>query len=347
MALILNSEYGNINAARKYPFADSATLKDGDGLGLPLNFIVDACLYPLTQGLLYVSGIDTAMQTLTLSDTVTGVKVAEVVYAGGGAVSVFEYEGYGRQLGVIVFGDVSGVAIGRSLRVFEPGATVFAPAACVPVQQAGVQGLLLPDGSLMTGDIVIRGEGGVRVRTFTEGPVQVLVFDVVGVPAPDLTACAPDAAPAICTLAVIQEQGSKIVAWKYADNAIGLSLANTSLDQLCARLKAPTLPPDPDDVTDPCAAHVEPVPETPAPVSEFDVALCGGAKTLAIVAPSSADYLNPILVQPLPPTVSVQRAQSAQGSVTKAERALTNFMYPPAAAGGIKIKVSGLGPSQA
>ena len=80
MALILNSEYGNINAARKYPFADSATLKDGDGLGLPLNFIVDACLYPVTRGLLYVAAIDTATQTLTLADTVTGGKVAEVVY---------------------------------------------------------------------------------------------------------------------------------------------------------------------------------------------------------------------------------------------------------------------------
>ena len=347
MALILHSEYGNVNATRKYPFADSATLKDGDGLGLPLNFIVDACLYPLTRGLLYVAAVDTATQTLTLADTATGTKVAEVVYAGGGAVSVFEYEGYGRQLGVIVFGDVSGVAIGRSRRAFEPGATVFAPAACVPVQQAGVQGLLLPDGSLMTGDVVIRGEGGVRVRTFTEGPVQVLIFDVVGVPAPDLTACAADAAPAVCTLAVEQEQGSKIVAWKYDDNAIGLALANTSLDQLCAKLKAPTLPPDPDEATDPCADPVVPEPETPAPAASFEVALCGGSKTLSIVAPSAADYLNPILVQPLPPTVVVQRAQPSQGSVTQAERALTNFMYPPAEAGGIKIKISGLGPNQA
>ena len=229
MAIILHSEYGNVNAARKYPFADSATLKDADGLALPLDFIVDACLYPLTQGLLYVSVVDVPAQRLTLADTVSGAKVADVVYRGGGAVNVFESGGYGRQLGVIVFGNVDGVAQGRGQRTFTAAATVFAPAACTPVQQAGVQGLLLPDGSLMTGDIVIRGEGGVRVRTFAEGPVQVLIFDVVGVPAPDLTECEAGAAPAICTLAVEQEQGSKIVAWKYDDNALGLALANTQL----------------------------------------------------------------------------------------------------------------------
>lgn len=346
MSAIILNEYGNQNRQRKYPFTDGATMKDNDGHLLPVDFIVDACLYPMdVTGPVYVASVDPVQNTIYFAGadgTVFGKAVYEQGQAGADVVELGVYE---RKLGVIVLGDgVSELFRGGAVRKFTASATPFTPTACVPLVQAGVRGIVLPNGDLVTGNVTFEGRNGVVVTSRSDNG-SYLRFDVIGVPPPLLPDC-KDSGPPICTVVVTRTPTSDFMISKYDTTTLALTLRGLSLSEICAAGKARFRKND----TDPCGGPVAPAPDLPGVSTESLVfnlcALASGVFT--IVAPSSGDYINPISVRPLPPAAaSVNRMTLEEGTdAPGVDAAADKFRSPGLPAGGIVIEVQGIGRNQ-
>lgn len=339
------TEYGNQNQFRRYPFLDDSSLKDADGKELPTGFIVDASLYPLdVEGPVYLKTVDSARGVLEFADADGHVFGAAQWATGDTFADVFETEGYGRCIGIVSLGpDADSVYADKRVRVFMPNAATLCPIAAYPVHQGGVRGFLLPDGSLVTGDVVFEGENGVRVTSYvTDTGVNTLRFDIIGEAPPDTDNCATaEIGPPITTIAIEQALGSAIVVSEYDVGVLALTYPGKSLTELCAATRNIYRP----NNTDPCAPDADPQPEPePAPAAEFsfDVAdLDSGNFTIA--APGAADYINPISVQPLPTASDMAALTLPAGTNTDAAAtAVRRFWRNRGQSGGIVIRVHGL-----
>lgn len=344
MAATFFTEFGNQNSSRKYPFLDDALMRDTDGIELPVDFVVDAALFPLDiVGPVYLQTLVPSTRMLVFADVATGNPVATAEWEPGSAVAdVVEAGAYARGIGVVVLGDgVADVFRGRGERTFLPGATTLCPAACVPILQAGVRGFLLPDGTLVTGDVVFAGENGVSVSSYADDGRPTLRFDINGVPPPDAVDCGNTAmGPPITGIVVEQVAGAGIVVSGFDEGVLALTYPAKSLTELCAGTRAIYRP----SAYDPCGPAPEPSPQTPVASAriEFDVAtLRGGNFTIA--APSTADYVNPISVQPLGGGVDVSGLTVPSGASSgETATAVKRFLRARSAGGGIVITLHGI-----
>ena len=302
-----NQEFGNENSLRAYPFVDDATLTDTDGVALPTDFLVDAQLYPFEPVQLYLGAIDTLAGTITVNRADTNTP-----YATGSLtvnpIPLYELTGYGRQVGVLVGGDgLTATNTGSTHRTFTATATLFSVDVMTPILQEGVRGFLLPDGTLMTGDISWFGNGGITITSNWVNGTPVLTFNMEGQPDPLPEECDGDGPP-ICGIHVVRYADSPIQVSQIDQNTLALSTFNYDLDDVCAAKKArylpdadgnlPTLPADTDT---PC----HPTPVTPVtPPTDSDITLdfdvCGTGQALFTIVPwlSSLPYVrNPIQVK--------------------------------------------------
>lgn len=195
---ILFPEWRKQNETTKYPFSDRATLENVDGRRIVNGTFIDAALYPtgVAAGL-YLSQVVITHQTATLT---LGVPGSPAVATGS-----FELVS---QASDIIFTDASGRPAGllisepQRLSIFQtwgvgtyeflPAEAEFAATVCFPTPEVGVRGILLDDGSLMTGDVWLVGSDGVVLRVAhetlpasrgkPERTVQVIRVDVVGDP---------------------------------------------------------------------------------------------------------------------------------------------------------------------
>lgn len=344
MSTVIMPEYGNQNRQRKFPFTDASTLLDSTGEALPVDFVVDASIYPIdVTGPVYVSELDPANSTISFADA-GGTVFATAVYGPvPGVVDVIETGAYERKLGVIVTGaGVADVFRGKSVRTFTAAATALAPVACVPVQQAGVRGIILPDGTLMTGAVTITGKDGVWVTSRVSGSMSILRFDVVGVVPKSRPECTDDGPP-ICRIRVSRSSTSPIMIASYGSNGLSLTLRDMSLDTLCAAVRGTYR----RNTSDPCGAPVTP-PAPPGAVSTSDVVfnICaGGTNAFFIVAPSGGNYVNPISVRAQPQASAPQsRLTHEYGTdLPSIEKAADMFRQPPQPGGGIILELQGIG----
>lgn len=184
MALDITAvEWRNNNENIRYPFADSATLLSEDNVEFDKDVFSDARLYFIgSSGRIYLGAVDVAGLAVTLRfyDTVAGY-LGWASYDGtvvGGELSVFDQ--YGRVAGILVSTEIRLAAFANRFKqgetLYAVEATEFAPTVLVPLPNAGVQGLLLDDGSVLTGEIWLVGEDGV-VLSYRDNALRV---DVVG-----------------------------------------------------------------------------------------------------------------------------------------------------------------------
>lgn len=343
MPVPIMTEYGNQNRQRKFPFDDASTLADTTGAALPVDFIVDASLYPIdVTGPVYVSMLDPGKSTVYFADG-AGKVFATAVYTQQDTADVVETGVYERKLGVLVFGaGKADVFRGERVRKFGAAATRLAPTACVPVQQAGVRGFILPDGTLMTGDVTITGKDGVWVTSRTEMGLNVLRFDVVGVVPASRPDCTTDGPP-ICTIIVQRLSSSPIMVSAYGNDTVAVTLRGLSLDELCAAVKGTYR----RNTSDPCGDPVAP-PSDPAPVvtEQLTFHVCDHeTNAFDIVAPSSPSYVNPISIR------AAEQAPAPQSRLTHEygtdmpgiEKAADMFRQPPQPGGGIIMEIQGIG----
>jgi hypothetical protein len=165
---VVFEDWRNQHELVNYPFADWATLKQGEPEELPHRLFVDARLYPIGGGEdIYLARIESEDDTVTLVIADEAGDLASGTYNPNaseldGTVSL--YDGYGRPAGVMV----CTVEIMRSLgnwasgsREFSYEDTGFAPVVTVPTPQIGVRGFILESGEFFTGDFWLVGESGV------------------------------------------------------------------------------------------------------------------------------------------------------------------------------------------
>ena len=344
-------EWASQNARRNYPFADNCTLQDDQGGQLPVDFLVDASLYPFDlEGFPYLSSIQGATRTLVWSDSVTGQTVGKANWQEGSVASqVYDVSGYSRPIGTLVFGDGLAAIESNATRTFQPTATALTPTAFVPLNQVGVRGIILPDGTLVTGNVTFEGQDGVMVSTIQAGSIQILRVDVVGVAAPDAQQCGTLGAP-ICQVTAVRSPGSAFVISQYDPYTLALTLNGVSLDQICAASTnqqraaiQPVAPAQPyragHDACLPVPPPPGPVPPGAALTVVFPVCtLASGAFLLA--APSSLDYINPVAIQTQDNQQGAQQLARTdqQGSAGAAK----DFTDPASLAGSVTIQIQGV-----
>lgn len=182
VSTISMQEWENGNEQRRYPFADDSLLTAESGFRLSDFYFVDGMLHPFDlEGELYLSGIDLTTGKVVLSDSATGLEKGSAPITGGTLIFT---DSLNRHVGKLIIGR-NGTALSSLVgaHTFSPTATRFAPAAVFPQNQTAVRAVRTPDGALLTGDVTIVGENGVRVTVETVGPggEQAIFVNAVGV----------------------------------------------------------------------------------------------------------------------------------------------------------------------
>lgn len=287
---IYNTEYRNQARYRRYPFSDAATLTSNEGYELPLDFFLDGMLYPidLVNGL-HVSQIDFNTKTIWVADDVTGTIHGKGVWDGDSEiVEIFEDGGAARRVGMFVLGAGRLNTSAGGLYTFNASATELSPASYYPLNQTGVRGIMLEDGTLFTGDITLEGQDGVTVYTFIDSDGRSVVrLDIQGLPE-EVEACY-DCEMVSCIKIVVSED-SFILGSQCDDNMVCLTTP-FELSAVCP----PSNVTISTDKKDPCD---DPVPcgDITGNPTQYEFTICPENGRLYILAPSEETYDNPLMV---------------------------------------------------
>lgn len=186
---ILHPQYRRQLEPTKYPFADSASLTNRDGVFLPETVFLDAALHPIDgEAGLRLSQIVAEHDTCEIwigTDVIEKLAVASFD-PGDPPDNVRLVDLQGRPAGLLI-SEASRLGIFQSwpqgTTKFQREETEFAVSCCLPMPGVGLRGFLLEDGTVLTGDVWLVGDDGVVLT-------------------PDLksnTAPACEAAPAVTT----------------------------------------------------------------------------------------------------------------------------------------------------
>jgi hypothetical protein len=357
MPPILLGEYRNQNSRRYYPFADEATMVDTNGNALPTDFLVDGLLYPLNlTGAVYLSRVEQSVLYFADTEGATVKGTASVAgVSDGDAVAVYEPD-YQRQIGVLVVGPgVAELGRGSTPRTFVAAATVFAADAFVPMNQQGVRGVLLDDGTLITGGVKFEGrEGVVATSTIDSESRHRLRFDIVGVnPSSDEECPDEDCAP-IQSVRVVRAVGSVFTIAELEEDTLAIFGHEVTLDDVCENQRDDRLPNESGELPlaaqtgkDPCVPTPQPV--IPPPPDEeitltFDVATCCPDGGLQVVAPNTDSARNLVEVvhvdHPAPPMhrVAMPRHGTYEGAMELSRR----LRHPYLPYGSVLIGLRGI-----
>ena len=353
--MVLLGEYRNQNSRRNYPFTDNAILTDTDGIELPLDFIIDAFMYPIDlENSLYLSKIDFEEKKIYFADTITDTihGCAEFTLDDSEAY-VYDID-YTRQIGTLVFGaGLTSIFGGRNLRTFLPLATSFCPTAFIALNQEGVRGIAIGN-SLITGAITVEGEDGINITSYigTTGK-NILKIDVVGVLRPTDEDCG-DACPLIKTIYAYRMPNSLFMVAKPNAYSISLSGYYFTLSDVCAKQRANKLPDDdgnlplkPKTGDDPCEEPPDPpVPPIPGPEFEVCIDVTAGNGNCFINAPSTVDSINVCGIDEISHAGTEENQHlSFPAPLKSGQEAMADvddFVNPPSFTDGIKIGFKGL-----
>lgn len=195
----------------KYPFSDRATLVSSGGQFLPENLFLDAIFYPPggeSGGYLSAVTIRGGRVRLSVGDTTSEERCwAEFSLESPPAESLLFRDTVDRVVGLAVPGENGLTAFAswaEGIHTFLPEATEWALTCWVPTPESGVRGVLLDDGTLLSGDVWLVGERGIvltpetvlEVNSDGESEVfHVVRVDIVGDPLFPQRQCAGDQVP--------------------------------------------------------------------------------------------------------------------------------------------------------
>src|SRR4051812_34725451 len=172
----------------RYPFAETATMVTRDGRVLLEGTILDAAVYPVGGRTgMFLTAVDVGLAKVTIFVGNEGnERLCSGVYLiAEPKINLALNDTYNRAAGMLLLADGAAGALrawGRGLHQFAPGTTEFCASTCVPTPEVGVRGILLEDGTLMTGDVWLVGDDGV-VLTATDGvDGKTIRVDIVGDP---------------------------------------------------------------------------------------------------------------------------------------------------------------------
>lgn len=315
-------EWRTRNEQRRYPFADDALLTDTvTGRRLPDSVFIDGMFYPInSSGQLYLSSIIVSEGRAYISDS-TGV-VATATIAGD---TLSFYDDYGRLIGILVAGR-GFASVDSDMRFIE--ATAPIAQACIFAQNHNcLNGVLLPDGTLLTGQIFWEGENGVQVTTEYLDGVPVIRLDAVGIS--ELPSCLPLTDPIKC-IKVQQTGTGGALAISQVDNTI-LFATPYALQDFCGMF--PMLPDSDGNLPISKDACIPPIP-----------IVCPAPPPFTGICPSLryADYF----IWPATDTIGLSLIQSepafSQETATAFALASGGVNLPPRPKQGIKLYMKGV-----
>jgi hypothetical protein len=197
---ILYPEWRNNNQHVNYPFADTASLTNSDGRRINRDLFDDARLYPIGgEAGVFLSRIRvTGLEVTIFIGTVAVPELAFGTYQIASPPDELALvDSVGRPAGILVadslrFGNVAG-AYGIGDTDFEQEQTEFDSSVVIPLPQQGLQGILLDDGTLLTGDIYLVGTDGIVLRIDPDDGS--IIIDTIGDPYALAKACDQAGAP--------------------------------------------------------------------------------------------------------------------------------------------------------
>ena len=345
-------EYRNQNSQRQYPFSDDALLTDNTGQRLPVDFLVDAFLYPIDiVGRPYLSKIDLGEGTIHFADSETSRELGVAEFNVHDTEAYVYESDYGRQIGILAFGEgLPHIFQGATIRIFLAEQTPFAPTAYIPLNQSGVRGFILPSGDVVSGDVIFEGRNGVQVTSEnTMEGIPLLRIDVIGVPDIPLEDCREVCIP-IREICIERKSGSAVDISQYGDDAVALFGSGFDLTDICESQRVRRLPDSEGNLPYGKDICTEPPPDPPEPYPDEDSEVCFEAAEIGpylfIINPSSVDHVNPISIQPIHQLGLADAPRLLQaGPVTDIsdfENQIRAFTSPPFMADGIVIGIRGL-----
>lgn len=161
-------EWRDQQAGVNYPFADFATLTNGDNVSIPRSIFLDASVYAVgVTEPLHLSQIVITEQDVTLYlGTAQNAQVCSSRYRIANPPDTLFFEDrYGRACGVLVSESVKLALLQNWLPgeyFFNSRQTAFAASCCIPLPTNGVEGFILPDGTVVAGDVVFVAGNGLQ-----------------------------------------------------------------------------------------------------------------------------------------------------------------------------------------
>ena len=170
MTRIIHPEWRAEQLSGNYPFGDRATLVNADGRTISPEAFLDAHLYVIGAGPLYLSKIEIENGNVTLHVgdlTVASLAVATFSAASPPSLLLLE-DDFSRSSGVLIADPrkLAEIAVwSDGVHVFAYDETNFAVTCCLPMPQVGLRAVKLEDGRMFTGTILLVGSAGIVLRT--------------------------------------------------------------------------------------------------------------------------------------------------------------------------------------
>ena len=189
-------QWQNQNEDTKYPFSSRASLTNAAGVLLTEGTLLDAALYPIgAVSSLYLASVVVTNTTVTLwlGDDQNPQLASGSFPVASPPAQIVLLDTYGRPAGVLISAPLRlGIFAtwGAGTFNFTAANTQFAATVCFPTPAIGVQGVQLPDGTLLTGPVWLVGGSGVMLRR-VPGAVATIRVDIVGDPLFKRTLCQP------------------------------------------------------------------------------------------------------------------------------------------------------------
>ena len=208
MAELFFKGYENENRYRNYPFSETSSMEDGNGIVLPSDVFIDAIVYAVNvKGVVRMSRLDFAERVVEISDDSGMIGIGKLEL-GKGRVQLYDSlqgsdyfgcqrtTGYGYAVGVIVCGPGFDRELSTGV-VHEYGekSAVFAPSAVCPIAYSGVTSIDVrgeietrliclkkhtPESVFLKNKVLgLFGDGRLVARTVVEDKKTYLWFDVL------------------------------------------------------------------------------------------------------------------------------------------------------------------------
>lgn len=212
MTDVLFPQWRNAKLRTKYPFADDAPLRNASGDEIPSDLITDALVHPVGGSAgMWLSSLalsaGRALLRIGISDPIAG-EVCFAVFDPALPTDDLALEDpLGRAAGILVGSATGWDALRSSMihdrAVFTSSESPLVPSVCVPVPSVGVDGFLLDDGTVLTGDVWLVGLDGIILRA-EDGTIRV---DAIGDPYALLRDCqaAGTPLPSFCGVKTINQ----------------------------------------------------------------------------------------------------------------------------------------------
>ena len=171
---IKHPEWRASNEPSKFPFSDNATLRNAAGDTLLEGTFIDAALYPPSgQAGMYLSKVVVTGSSVTIyiGDSRATERASTTFNPAEPPANLRLTDNHGRAAGILV-SEPERLAIflawGPGTHEFTRQATAFAAAVCIPQPGTVLQGVQLPNGEIITGDIWLVGDDGVVLSSDLE-----------------------------------------------------------------------------------------------------------------------------------------------------------------------------------